>query len=311
MPRKFQTATKTAVATQTKVLVAVVAVAALGLAAVGYGFGFGTYKSAKISPVATRPTTKPIAKPPSGNTVGGVEQITPSHVPVFEKLALNSQQIINNSDLNLYRFKLSTEINKTVTVKQLVFSFDLSYNAASSVTPAPYLLGDLRLRKGNTDIKQSDYEITCPTCSDTKDVKNGKIISPADKLSGLLVVTFNSEEYITGSGNIYALHGKFSNVSPGSFVKIALYRSSSQAMGNGYLTNNAIAPFTAMNANIVNIDMTMPPKPSGNSADLPGLFVWSVSSTPDHSYMIGGSPDWFNDLKIESAQLTEELMAKS
>ena len=295
MSPRYKTATKTAVSTQTKVLVAVVAVASLGLAAVGYGFGFGSVKPSKLTtarPVA-KSVAKPIEKPPAINTIGGVQQISPSDRPVYKKITLSST-VLTNNDQDLYKFLIAPELSKSVRWKQLVFSFETTPTLSVSL---------MRLQKGSTDLKLNDYDIECPSCGG--DVKNGTITAA----SGLLVVTLKGEEIAAGSGNVYTLHGMISGVVKGSSLKISLYRNPNQTINNGYLTNNAIAPFMSSNPNIVNIDLANPPIPTGQ-ADLPGIFVWSASSTGSHSPSIGlngGSSDWFSDIQIDSTQLTEEL----
>jgi hypothetical protein len=301
MPPKYKTATKVAVSTQTKVLVAVVAVAALGLAAVGYGFGFGSIRPSSLTTTrqVAKPTAKPVEKPSVGKTIGGVQQINPSDWPTFTKLPLDSTVLVNK-DLDLYKFMIASKYGQAVSWKQLVFTFEKT---------SGFSLSDLRLRRGTDEMLTNDYEITCPSCGgDVKgEVKKGTVTSG----DGLLVVTLKKEEWVYGSGKDYTLHGILSGVVSGSNLTISLYRNQNQTIGNGYLTNNWIAPFTTSYPTIVNIDMTNPPKSPSDQADLPGIFVWAPSSTSPHSPAIGlngGSPDWFSDVQIDpSMPLSQAL----
>jgi hypothetical protein len=302
MPPKYKTATKVAVSTQTKVLVAVVAVAAFGLAAVGYGFGFGSIRPSSLTTTrqVAKPTAKPVEKPSTTETVGGVQQIDPPAWPIFKKLPLSSTTLAN-TDMSLYKFQLSYQPSKSFQLKQLVFAFEA--NAGFTLSS----LHNLRLYKGSMQMNPSDYDITCPSCGG--DVKSGTVTYGASPY-GFLVVTMKGEEWVTGSGSVYTLHGTLSDVAAASVLKISLYRASTPKIANGYLTNNQVDPFMSSYPNIVNIDTSNPPKTAPSQADYSGIFVWSVSSTLYHNSntgLKGGSSDWYNDALIESTQLTQEL----
>lgn len=301
MSPKYQIATKTAVSTQTKVLVAVIAVAALGLAAVGYGYGYAVKPSKTTFSTSSVAKIKSVPQPSteSDYTAGIVQQISPLDRPVFTKMSLASTVLKNSDDVELFKFKIAAKNKIAVSWKQLVFNFEK--------TPGLSLSG-LRLWRGPEKMDTNDYEITCLFCGgDVKgEVNKGTITSD----SGLLIVTLKKEEWVYGNGKVFALSGNIEDAKSGSNLTISLYRSPNQTIGNGYLTNNVVAPLTVPNYPIVNIDMTYPPKQSPASASLPGIFVWASSSTSAHSFatgLNGGSSDWFNDTQVESTQLTQNL----
>ncbi|MEK7655901.1 MAG: hypothetical protein AAB386_04465 [Patescibacteria group bacterium] len=304
MPPRSKTATKVAVSAQTKVLIAVVSIVAFGLAAVGYGygFGFGSIRPTSLTTTrqATKPIVKPIEKPPVLNSVGGVPQIAPPAWPTFTKLPLFSTTLAN-MDVDLYKFQLSYKPSESFQLKQLVFAFEA--NAGFTLSS----LHNLRLSKGSMNMNLNDYDITCPSCGG--DVKSGTVTYGASPY-GFLVVTMKGEEWVSGSGSVYTLHGTLSGVTAGSKLKITPYRVSTPKIANGYLTNNSIEPFMLSYPNIVNIDTTNPPKAASSPADFAGIFVWSVSSTGYHNSntgLKGGSSDWYSDIEMESSQLTQEL----
>jgi hypothetical protein len=204
--------------------------------------------------------------------------------PVVTRQALSTTTLTAGLDMDLYKFQVSADSAGSVALKKVVFNWSKGDSNSS------FNLVNLRLRKGSTDIAAADISIVSATGSNL--YTGGTGIGDA---TGTVVVTFTSEETISGSGNVYTLHGLVNGtVDSGDSFSLNFYRDNTVTTPvTGYLSADF---FTIVGPNI-----DTDPAADGTSEAI-GTFVWSDNSEVPHSYAsgtAGGSMDWTQDLYLE------------
>lgn len=205
--------------------------------------------------------------------------------PVVTRQALSTTTLTAGLDMDLYRFQVSADSAGSVAVKKIVFNWSKGDGNDS------FTMQNFRLRKGSTDIAAADIAIT-----DETGAVNYYTGGPAaTTTAGQIVIVFNNEETISGSGNVYTLHATVSGtVDSGDSFSLNFRRESVGTPVTGYLVNDA---FGGIRAPSIDTDVA----PEG-TADAEGTFVWSDLSEVPHSPAFGsagGSRDWTNDLYVE------------
>ncbi|MCR4256373.1 MAG: hypothetical protein NUW08_01565, partial [Candidatus Uhrbacteria bacterium] len=150
---------------------------------------------------------------------------------------------------------------------------------------------NLRLRKGTTDIADGDIAITSATSVDY--YTGGPALG---ETSGTVVIAFTNEETISGSGNIYTMHGTINGtVDSGDSLSFNFRRNGLATPVTGYLSNYRLAGVDGPNLDVGTT-------PLAGAPTVVGTFVWSDNSEVPHSYASGtnsGSRDWTEDLYVE------------
>ncbi len=204
--------------------------------------------------------------------------------PVVTRQALSTTTLTSGLDMDLYKFQVSADSAGSVALKKIVFNWSKGDSNSS------FNFQNLRLRKGSTDIADGDIDITSATGV------NYYTSGPAlGETSGQIVVVFTNEETVSGSGNVYTLHGTINGtVDSGDSLSLNFRRETAGTVSTGYLSFDN--PFTVVGPHI-----DTGAAPDGVS-DAEGTFVWSDLSEVPHSSAsssAGGSRDWTNDLYVE------------
>lgn len=204
--------------------------------------------------------------------------------PVVTRQALSTTTLTSGLDTDLYRFQVSADAAGSAALKKIVFSW------SKGDTNSSFNFQNLRLRKGTTDIADGDIDITSATGTDY--YAGGPALG---ETSGNIVIVFTNEESISGSGNVYTLHGTVNGtVDSGDSLSLNFLRNSLAAPVTGYLSD-----VVASGMRGPNIDTGLAPS---DAATTRGTFVWSDLSEVPHSYAsgtAGGSRDWTEDLYVE------------
>ncbi len=195
-----------------------------------------------------------------GPEVVGNEFVVRRTKPTFTRLTLSTTNIVNGVDQDLYRFQISADSAGSVGLMGFAFRVD---------RPATTTVG-LRIRRGATEIPA---------------------ISTAWP-DGVVAFQFYSEETITGSGNVYTVHGVLDGFAIGETFSIAPYRDlDSAAAVTGYVADDRLRLDTG-------------------SALLRTGILWSDMSEVPHSWTtraLGGSFDWTGDTLVEDLTQTQFL----
>lgn len=204
--------------------------------------------------------------------------------PVVTRQALSTTTLTSGLDMDLYRFQVSADAAGSVALKKIVFNWSKG-DANDS-----FNFQNLRLRKGTTDIADGDIDITSATSVDYYTGGPGLA-----ETSGQIVIVFTNEETISGSGNVYTLHGTINGtVDSGDSLSLNFRRDATAPVVTGYLDGSVVSGMRGPN-----IDTAAAPD---GAADNEGTFVWSDNSEVPHSSAsstAGGSRDWTNDTYVE------------
>ncbi|MCC7522414.1 hypothetical protein IT407_01245 [Candidatus Uhrbacteria bacterium] len=180
--------------------------------------------------------------------------------PTVTRLPLSTATIANGVDQDLYRFQISA--NSAGSVGLMGFTFMVDRPAGTSI--------GLRIRRGATDI---------PTVS-------------TGYPDGMVTLQFLSEEVITGSGNVYTVHGVLDGFAIGDAISITPYRDFASANAvTGYVASDRLLLETATGSLFTGL-------------------LWSDMSEIPHSSatrMMGGSFDWTGDTFVEDLTQTQVL----
>jgi hypothetical protein len=198
---------------------------------------------------------------------------------------LSSTTLTSGLDTDLYKFQVAADSAGSVGLKKIVFNWSKGDSNSS------FRFQNLRLRKGSTDIAVGDIAITSATGSNY--YASG---SPAlGETSGQIVIVFTNEETISGSGNVYTLHGTIDGtVDSGDSLSLNFRRDVDASVVTGYLSDDT-------NGGIRGPNIDISAAGDGVSDDV-GTFLWSDLSEVPHSYAsstLGGSRDWTNDTYVE------------
>lgn len=219
--------------------------------------------------------------------------------PVVTRIALSSGTLANNIDQSLMKFQVAADSAGSISLKQVIFSLSKTSGVA---------LSNLKISKAGTDMNAADYAISfaSSTGSNVVDAENGTIVTGSG--SGFLIVSFTGEESISGSGNVYTLHGLASVTGSSQSVSVAFLRDTSNAIVTGYLASNSGTGVIPASTDIYNIDTAAAAE---GGADATGTFLWSDQSEVPHSSAVGtaGSRDWTNDVYVEQLSETQTLSA--
>lgn len=204
--------------------------------------------------------------------------------PVVTRQALSSTTLTSGLDTDLYKFQVAADSAGSVALKKIVFNWSKGDSNSS------FNFQNLRLRKGSTDIADGDIDITSAT--GTNYYTGGPGLGEA---SGQVVIVFTNEETISGSGNVYTLHGTINGtVDSGDSLSLNFRRDTDSSVVTGYLSSDT-------NGGIIGPNIDTSAAGDGVSDDV-GTFLWSDNSEVPHSYAsstLGGSRDWTNDTYVE------------
>jgi hypothetical protein len=205
--------------------------------------------------------------------------------PVVTRQALSTTTLTAGLDMDLYKFQVSADSAGSVALKKI------SFNWSKGDSNSSLNFQNLRLRKGATDIADGDISITSATSIDY--YAGGPSLG---ETSGTIVIAFTNEETISGSGNVYTLHGTINGtVDSGDSLSFNFRRNGLTTPITGYLSDYPLAGVVGPN---IDVGTT----PLAGAPTVVGTFVWSDLSEVPHSYASGtnsGSRDWTEDLYVE------------
>jgi hypothetical protein len=192
-------------------------------------------------------------------TLLGNEFVVRRSKPTFTRQSLSTTTLSNGTDADLYRFQVSADSAGSVAI--MGFRFRMSMTGSGTVS-------SLRIRSGSTDM--SGVTITY----------DGTYV----------VVIFDSEVTITGSGRTFTLHGVTNGFVAGDTVSTSPFRDPVGTLVTGY----------------VGPDSTL----AGIIGGVPAGILWSDMSEIPHSsasMSAGGSMDWTNETYVEDMTQTQVL----
>ncbi len=233
----------------------------------------------------------------SGSATVGNTFVIRKSKPTVTRQTLSTTTLANGTNQDLYRMQISADAAGSVAVKKITFDFSKD----GSTT-----LSNFRIRKGSTEVPLGSVVITNGTSTD---LEAGTI--PAGITSGRVIVVFsdpstaNTEETVTGSGNVYTLSATVNGSAAGNTVSFAPARNLAGSIVTGYLDDEAVA-LNGTNVDGPNLDTASTPD---GTADSPGTFVWSDLSEVPHSAAGSGASsfDWTNDVYVEDLTQVQTL----
>ena len=208
-----------------------------------------------------------------------------------------TQQALSNTTLSagereLYRVQVGADSAGSVALKQMTFNISKSPSVS---------LSNFRLYRGSSPIDLADIAIRNATSAG--DLEAGAI--PVGVNQAYVVVSFTSEDSISGAGNVYSLRANVAYTGTGNNVTTSLYRDPAGQTYTGYLVNSAtLGIYTTANADIYHIDTNAA---KSNTAAGLGTFVWSDNSEVPHSSANQTSRDWINDYFVEDLTQSQSL----
>ena len=238
----------------------------------------------------------------ASNATHGNTFVTRKTKPVVTKQSLSSTTLAN-IDQDLVKFQVAADTQGTIALKQVMFTLSKTSGIA---------LSNFRVRKGSSEMSTSDFAITYVSTTGAAnpavDAETGSIAT--NQGSGFVVVSFTSEESISGSGNVYTLHATVSGAVSGQNLSISFYRDPASTITTGYLQSGGDSLLNVGNGtstSIFTIDTAVAPDGIANAT---GTFLWSDNSEVPHSSAsstAGGSRDWTNDVYVEDLSQTQTL----
>ncbi len=234
----------------------------------------------------------------SSNMTGGVQGnsfVIRKSKPTVTRQALSTATLTSGQDQDLYKFQVSADSAGSISLKKFVMNLSITTSSGSTLT-----LSNLRLRRGSSDMGSSDIRIVDSSVG--ADLYSGSWTYGST--TGRIVVSFaSSEETISGSGNIYTLHGTIGgSVVSGDSVSLSFKRQTTGTVSTGYITSNSVTSTNGVAGPNINT--------SANGADtssVDGTFVWSDQSEVPHSAASVTSRDWTDDLYVEDLTQTSVL----
>jgi len=208
--------------------------------------------------------------------------------PIVSQLALSSTTLANiNQDLA--KWQVAANSGGSITWKLAAFHLTMSDNVQLSM---------LRLSRGAVDLDPAAYSIFAP-CTDS---------ACTTVKSGMVYVMFKTEESISGSGNVYTLHGTVSGAVSGESIRLDLDRAQAEFPATGQLIYYG-APFP-----ILRPDPWYPPQ---TPSEFTGTFLWSDMSEQPHTDQWAtddmhradsfSSLDWTNDAWLDMPDMSWTL----
>ncbi|MBI4138646.1 hypothetical protein HY479_00655 [Candidatus Uhrbacteria bacterium] len=243
----------------------------------------------------------------STNVTDGNVFVTRKSKPIVTKQSISSTTLSNSAGLELLKFQVAADTAGTVALKQIMLSFSKSSSTAGS---GALSVGNFRVYKGSQSMALADFAVSfvSSTGANVQDVEASTL--GVNQNTGTIIVSFTSEETISGSGNVYSLKADISGAASGSNVSLSFLRDTSNTVVTGYLNNAPIGVAQTTSTDIYNISTAVGGTASGNPANASGTFVWSDLSELPHSTAsgtLGGSRDWTNDVYVEDISQTQTL----
>ena len=208
-------------------------------------------------------------------------------IPTFTQVDLSNPDIINGSQMEIYKFTVAADAKGAIALKQLKLA--ISWN--DDATTANNLeLESVKIFRGTTDIT---------SVTDLRD-EDGNNVEETDGLlenDGTLVITFNSEEQIpAGSSYTYTIKATPQGFSDDEKDSFSIY------MPGDSTADTASQIFDdGGSVGVVELD-------SGDEAD---NIIWSDLSAVPHSYSLGtSSADWANGYLAKNLDLGSETFKK-
>ncbi|MFZ2803644.1 MAG: hypothetical protein WA001_00310 [Patescibacteria group bacterium] len=232
----------------------------------------------------------------AAGAVPGNLQVLRKTQPVVTKQSLSNTTLANADD-DLLKFQVSADSAGSIGLKQIIFTYSKSSTAG-------FTLSNFRLRSGASDLNLTDYSVTDDTGAN---LQTGTVATGTT--SGKIIVSFTSEQSISGSGNVYTLHATAAGVHTGDSVQVAFYRDPTAPIVTGYLASNVADGGAGIVAstNIYAIDTGIAPS---NTFSDTGSFLWSDDSEVPHNPVVGtsgGSRDWTNDVYVQDISQSQSL----
>lgn len=196
-------------------------------------------------------------------------------------------------DLDLYKFQVAADAGGSISVKKMVFTLTTATGTASTMS-----LSNFRLRRGTTDIPLANLSVLQFGFGDLTAGTWVNSVNASSTNSNKVTIVFsnNTEETISGSGNVYTLHATVGgNVVSGDTVNVSLARTADTNVNTGYLTDTNTATVLGPHINTSTTAV--------GTANAIGYFVWSDQSEVPHSGTSSGitnqSRDWMDDLYVQ------------
>jgi hypothetical protein len=210
--------------------------------------------------------------------------------PIVTKLALPTNTL-SNADVDLFQFQVKADNAGPIAVRQITFRFEKI---------GGFNVSNLRIRRNGQDMPISDYVIeVCPDkvggCWDTLG---------GNFESGTVFVVWHYEQVISGSGNVFTLHGVVSEAEKGSSIDLGLLHTdpswSPSIAVTGKIATDTGFFFIAKDEEPIMANPVATP-----------YFLWSDLSEVPHSGgtagLLDSSADWTTDLLVEDLSGSETL----
>lgn len=269
-------------------------------------------------------TTDPTLRPRSGDsfrmgvngvgTGGGTFFVTPPlygnefvirrSVPFIARQALSPTEIRNGTDQDLYRFQVSADAAGPISFLQIEMQVLVHARAGYGE------VCNMRLRRGWDDLPPDSYTIYALEVDRTG---SGTVYeSPCvygRAGSGVVIIRLSEEQTVSGSGNVYTLHGTVNRFSSGDWITTSFGEPGGVVRPDTTITTGYIIPNTHTWA----ID-TSPRGMPGTAPDWTRVragFLWSDLSDVPHRATVGtdgGSRDWTNGYLIEDLTQSQTLV---
>lgn len=207
--------------------------------------------------------------------------------PLLTSQALSSTTISNGLDQDLNRWQASADSAGSIALFRNGLRMEIN-SAAGTIC-------ELALRKGSTDLSPDDYFIRGPEGR----LNEGDCLDASVETVTIYFLGGDGDT-VTGSGNVYTLHGLVNGFVPGDTIVSSL-QTEDDTIVTGYL---AIA---------TEVDMILDLSPygspgTGSTRDM--VFGWSDLSEVPSSALAGnrgGSRDWTNSYLVPVALMTTTL----
>lgn len=232
-----------------------------------------------------------------GNALSGNSFVLRKSKPVVTRLALPTTTLTSGQQMDLYKFQVSADQNGSIALKKVTFALSTATTTNSSLS-----LNNFRIRRGSSEISTDLVTITSRYGADLEGstaITNSANTGTAPRV----VVTFDNEETISGSGNVYTLVATVGGtVNTGDSVTVSMDRSQDVSAGNltGYLVSTMFDHPSDDSKDLVGPNVTSSTAPGGTPS-YASAFIWSDLSEIPHSDVEGSSSsrDWTNGYLVE------------
>jgi len=187
-----------------------------------------------------------------------------------------ANSVLVNAEVGLCRFQLGANSAGSVAFKQIAFAIGKSTEVS---------LANFRFYRGSTLIPPAEYHVI--------DIKNGTdLYAGATEIGSsfaLVNVSFTTEDYVSGSGNVYELRATVTNASSGMNVATSLIGTNPIVVTGTPVPNLMTMPQIVASPWIFHVS-------NGVNVYSGGPFIWSDQSEVPHS---DTSADWTNGYLVE------------